>query len=220
MQPASTRVLAIRHGETAWNVDTRMQGQLDIPLNDHGRWQARCVAEALAGEDVTAIYSSDLLRALDTARAIALPHELEVRIDSGLRERAFGHFEGLTYLEIAERWPLEGERWRRRDPEFAPRDGGESLRDFFERCVNACRRIAAAHAGHTIVIVAHGGVMDCLYRAAAHIELQASRSWVLGNASINRLLHSEAGFSLIGWNDHMHLEDESRDEGGEGAASH
>jgi 2,3-bisphosphoglycerate-dependent phosphoglycerate mutase len=63
------------------------------------------------------------------------------------------------------------------------------------------------------VIVAHGGVMDCLYRAASRIELQASRSWVLGNASINRLLHSEAGFSLIGWNDHMHLEDGPLDEG-------
>jgi len=125
-----TRVLAIRHGETAWNVDTRIQGQLDIPLNDTGRWQAERLAAAVADEGVTALYSSDLLRAYQTAEAIARVTELPVAADAGLRERGFGGFEGFTYKEITERWPDQSERWRKRDPDFAPGETGESLRVF------------------------------------------------------------------------------------------
>ena len=76
----STRVLAIRHGETAWNVDTRIQGQLDIGLNEVGRWQAQRVGQALAGEDLNAVYSSDLSRAFDTAQAVAEAAGLTVQI--------------------------------------------------------------------------------------------------------------------------------------------
>jgi len=207
-----TRVLAIRHGETAWNVDTRIQGQLDIPLNDTGRWQAERLAAAVADEGVTALYSSDLLRAYQTAEAIARVTELPVAADAGLRERGFGGFEGFTYKEITERWPDQSERWRKRDPDFAPGETGESLRVFFERCVGVVTRLAAAHPGETIAVVAHGGVMDCLYRAASRLDLQAPRSWQLGNASINRLLHTPGGFTLIGWSDTSHLEGVARDE--------
>ena len=170
----TTRVMAVRHGETAWNVDARMQGHLDIPLNERGRWQAQRVAAALAEEPLVAVYASDLARAFETAQAIAAPHGLNVQQDVALRERGFGKFEGRTYVEISEHWPSEGDLWRRRDPEFAPA-GGESLREFSARCVDACARLAAAHPGETIAIVAHGGVMDCLYRAASRIELQAPR---------------------------------------------
>ena len=73
-------------------------------------------------------------------------------------------------------------------------------------------RLAAAHPGETIALVAHGGVMDCFYRAASRLELQAPRSWQLGNASINRLLYAPGGFSLIGWSDTQHLDGGSLDE--------
>jgi len=208
----ATRVLAIRHGETAWNVDTRIQGQLDIPLNDTGRWQARRLAAAVADEGVSAIYASDLLRAHQTAQAIAQTTGLAVRADVALRERAFGEFEGHTYKEIEARWPEQSERWRKRDPDFSPGVSGESLRVFFERCVTVATRLAAAHPGETIALVAHGGVMDCLYRAASRLDLQAARSWQLGNASINRLLYTPGGFTLVGWSDTSHLESGSLDE--------
>jgi probable phosphoglycerate mutase len=207
----ATRVLAIRHGETDWNLQGRIQGQLDIPLNAAGRRQVGRLAMALADEDVAAIYSSDLLRAFETAQAVAAGCGLSITTDIGQRERGFGVFEGLTFEEIRERWPDQAERWRRRDPEFGP-EGGESLNQFFHRSVSAVARLAALHPGQTIVVVAHGGVMDCLYRAATHLALDAPRSWQLGNASINRLLYAAPGFTLIGWSDDHHLAADALDE--------
>jgi len=210
-----TRVLAIRHGETAWNVDSRIQGQLDVPLNDIGRWQAHRLALAVSDEGIDAIYASDLLRAMQTAQAVAAGCGREITTDPGLRERGFGVFEGMTYTEIQQRYPEMSERWRKRDPTFgAP--GGETLRDFFDRSVATVTRLALAHPGQTIAVVSHGGVMDALYRAASRIALDAPRSWQLGNASINRLLHTPQGFTLVGWSDTFHLEDDSLDETSDG----
>lgn len=213
-----TRILAIRHGETAWNVANRIQGQLDVPLNDTGRWQAGRVAEALADEDIAVVYSSDLARARQTAEAVAGHGARGARPlvdDTGLRERHFGIFEGRTWGEIEEHWPVESERWRRRDPAFGP-EGGEVLQSFYERCVATATRLAEQHPGETIALVAHGGVMDCLYRAATRVGLQAPRSWQLGNAGINRLLHTPQGFTLIGWADTGHLERGPHDEFSDG----
>jgi probable phosphoglycerate mutase len=213
----ATRLVVVRHGETAWNVEQRIQGQLDIPLNDTGRWQARRVAAALADEGLTAVYSSDLQRAAATAQALADATGLALGTDTGLRERAFGVFEGVTFREIEQRWPEDALRWRRREPGFGP-GGGERLADFYARCVAAALRLAARHPGETIALVAHGGVLDCLYRAATRIALDAPRSWQLPNAGINRLLHSAGGLVLVGWNDTGHLEPKAADgiQAGEG----
>jgi len=201
---SSTRILALRHGETAWNRDTRIQGQLDIGLNDRGRAQAAALAEALRDESITAIYSSDLSRARETAEAVAAVSGAPLTLDIALRERAFGVFEGHTWAEIEANWPEDSLRWRKRDLAFAP-GGGESLPVLFDRCVAAVERLAAAHPGETIAVVAHGGVMDCLYRAGTRQALDAPRSWQLGNATINRLLHSSEGLMVTGWNDDLHL---------------
>jgi probable phosphoglycerate mutase len=122
----------------------------------------------------------------------------------GLRERAFGRFEGQTWEEIQAGAPEEARRWRQREPDFEV-GGGESLLSFSARCVDTALRLAAAHPGGQIVLVAHGGVLDCLYRAATGTELQAPRSWQLGNATVNRVLAGEARLSLVGWNDDSHL---------------
>lgn len=201
----ATRVLAIRHGETDWNLDGRIQGQLDVPLNATGRWQVGRLALALADEGIAAVYASDLLRAYETAQAVANGSGQAIVTDVGLRERGFGAFEGLSYAEINQRWPEQSERWRKRDPEFgAP--GGETLNQFYARSVATAARLAALHPGQTIALVSHGGVMDCLYRAAARVTLDAPRSWQLGNASINRLLYTPQGFTLVGWSDNHHLD--------------
>lgn len=221
----ATRVVAVRHGETAWNAETRLQGQLDIPLNATGRLQAERTGRALAHEDIEAIWSSDLARARETAEAIALAiagaggRRLAVVTDRGLRERAFGAFEGHTYADIDVRWPDEALRWRRRDPDFAPA-GGETLAGFHARCVGAAMRIAARHPGAGIAIVAHGGVLDCLHRAALGLDLQAVRTWELGNAGINRLLFSGGACTIVGWADTTHLADLTAiDEASDGAAA-
>ena len=205
--PEPTRIIAIRHGETAWNVSTRIQGHLDIGLNETGRWQAHRVALALAGEPIAALYSSDLLRAWDTALSIANATGLPVQTVEGLRERGFGVFEGKTFQEIEAQWPEQALRWRKREPAFEP-GGGESLLRFRERITQATQTLAAQHPGEQIVVVAHGGVMDVLYRAATRQEIQAPRTWDLGNATINRLLWTPEGLSLVGWADTQHLDDD------------
>ena len=207
----ATRLIAVRHGETAWNVDTRIQGQLDIALNATGLWQARRVGQALADEPIGAIYASDLARAWQTAQEIARPRGLPVSAEPGLRERAFGHFEGRTFADIDASLPEEARLWRTRDPSFAP-EGGESLLDFRERVTGTAARLAARHPGELVVLVAHGGVMDVLYRAATRQELQAPRTWHLGNAAINRLLWTPEGFTLVGWGDVGHLDQDTLDE--------
>ena len=112
-------------------------------------------------------------------------------------------FQGYTYAEIDALWPTEAVRWRRHDPEFAP-DGGESLVDFNARAVAAVTAIATRARGRSILVVTHGGVLDCLYRAASGLGLDAPRSWELGNAAINRLLFTGERFTLVGWSDTWH----------------
>lgn len=211
MSEPATRIVAIRHGETDWNVATRIQGQLDIDLNHTGRWQAERVAQALSDEALDVIYASDLSRAHATAQAVAQHAGVPLRTDPGLRERGFGVFEGLTFAEIERRFPDQARRWRQRDAAFGPA-GGETLRAFYDRAVAAVAALAARHRGQHIALVTHGGVLDALYRAGSRVALDAPRSWQLGNASINRLLHGEHGFSLVGWGDSFHLEGPSLEE--------
>lgn len=199
-----TRLFAVRHGRTAWNAELRIQGHRDEPLDALGRWQAEQLAQALAAEPLAAIYTSDLQRAVATAEPLARRLGLAVVHDAGLRERGFGEFEGATHAHIEQRWPEAARRWRERDPGFGP-PGGERLADFYDRSVATVLRLAAHHPGQAVLVVAHGGVLDCLYRAATRVSLQAPRSWQLGNASINRLLCTPQGLALVGWNDDAHL---------------
>lgn len=201
----ATRIVAVRHGETAWNVDTRIQGHLDIPLNDTGLWQAAQLGEALSGEPIDAIYTSDLQRAHATAQAVARTTGAPLLSEPGLRERSFGHFQGRTFAEIEAELPEDALRWRKRDPHYAP-TGGESLVTLRERIERTVTTLAQQHAGEQIVLVAHGGVLDVLYRLATRQELQAPRTWQLTNTAINRLLWTPDGLTLVGWADTQHLD--------------
>jgi 2,3-bisphosphoglycerate-dependent phosphoglycerate mutase len=200
-----TRITAIRHGETAWNVDTRIQGQLDIGLNAKGRWQAERAGAALAGDDIDVVYSSDLRRAHETAEAVAKPHGLAVQTNQALRERGFGEFEGKTFAQIEAVMPEQSLLWRKRVPDFAP-PGGESLLQMRERVLACIRLLVQRNAGKHIVLVSHGGVMDALYRAATGLDIQAARTWDLHNAAVNRLLWNGEHLSLVGWADTSHLD--------------
>lgn len=206
-----TRILAIRHGETAWNQDARIQGHIDIPLNDKGRWQAEQTARALHDEPIAAIYASDLQRAAQTAHAIASRKQMPVQPHEGLRERHFGECQGSTWAELETQRPEVVDAWRRRVPDFAP-PGGESLLALRERVERTFQELAQRHVGEQIVVVAHGGVLDIVYRAAARVDLQAPRSWALANAGINRVLWTPDGLTLVGWGDVNHLEGRSQEE--------
>ena len=217
----ATRIIAVRHGETDWNVDTRIQGQMDVDLNACGRWQAAQATRALADEVFDAIYASDLSRARDTALAIAAgsnagsnarfseqsPARPPVQVHTGLRERAFGKFEGHTYATIESLWPEEARLWRIREPHFAPEGGGESPVQILERVANTVNSLAERHLGQQILLVTHGGVLDALYRLATRQTVNAPRTWQLGNAAINRLLWTPEGLTLVGWADTQHLEE-------------
>jgi 2,3-bisphosphoglycerate-dependent phosphoglycerate mutase len=207
-----TRIIAVRHGETAWNVDSRIQGHRDISLNDTGRWQASRVGEALAAEAISTVYTSDLGRAQQTAHAIAQTTGAALVPDQGLRERSFGMFEGMTFDEIHAQWPEHAHSWRKRVPEWQPPEGGESLLQLRERVTRTVAELAARHPGELIVVVAHGGVLDVLYRAATGQDVNAPRTWELPNGAINRLLWTPEGFTLVGWSDTQHLDHESADE--------
>jgi probable phosphoglycerate mutase len=201
----ATRIVAIRHGQTEWNAAARIQGHTDIALDDTGHWQARQLAQALADDELHAVYSSDLVRAQQTAAPLAARAGLELRTDAGLRERGFGDFEGFSFAQVEQRWPEQASAWRRRDPDFGP-GGGEVLRVFRARIVEAVERLARAHRGQAIALVTHGGVLDLLYREATRLALDAPRTWQVPNAGINRLLHTGEGLVLVGWGDVGHLE--------------
>ena len=211
---APVRITAVRHGETAWNVDTRIQGQIDIGLNARGQWQAQQLGAALAEHGLNHIYTSDLARAHHTALAIAKHAGIApqaVALHAGLRERAFGVFEGRTHAEIEAQWPQDALRWRQRVPDWAPQ-GGESPLQLRQRVAQTVAHIAARHPGEHIALVAHGGVLDMLYRLATGQEVNAVRTWELGNCAINRLLWTPQGLTLVGWADTGHLEAAARDE--------
>jgi probable phosphoglycerate mutase len=154
-----------RHGETDWNRDGRWQGHSDVELNDHGRAQARALAEALAGSGLGRACASDLARARETAHIVARELALgEISVDAGLRERCFGVFEGLTREECRARFP---EDWAGYCSELRtmPR-GAEATHAVAQRVRDAVLRMAALHQdSRAMLIVSHGAAMRAFLNA-------------------------------------------------------
>ncbi len=208
----TTRLILIRHGETAWNAEHRIQGRLDVPLSATGVWQAEQLARALADELIDAVVASDLARAWLTAAPLAARLGVAAQPHAGLRERSFGIFEGHTLDEIAARWPDHFAGWRARDPAWRMPEG-ESGTEFIDRVLTALHEAVAAHRGATVAVVAHGGVLDVVYRAARGLAWDAPREHVMANAAINRLTATAPPLALAieSWGDVAHLE-AARDE--------
>jgi len=203
-----TTVIVVRHAETTWNRERRMQGTTDTALSDVGRAQAEALARRLADEAFTMVYSSDLSRAHDTARVIARHSRRPLRLDPRLRERAFGVFEGLVADEIRARYPKEYARFASRDPDYEV-PGGESARGFARRCLGCLAEIADSHSGEQIVVVTHGLVLDALYRSAHKLEHDVPRPVPLINASVNLFTYGARAWRMLEWGDVTHLaEDE------------
>lgn len=201
-----TQLILIRHGETVWNREHRMQGQHDSPLTEVGVRQAHLLGRRFKDEIFGALYSSDLGRAHQTAHSIAEATGSRIIVDRRLRERHFGVFEGLTGTEIEHNYPHEYLRFKSRDPAFVV-TGGESARQFQVRCMDCLSELAVRHAGERIVVVTHGLVLDMMYRAAYLLALEQPRPVPLLNASLNIFRYSDERWHCDGWGDVAHLEE-------------
>jgi probable phosphoglycerate mutase len=203
-EPRPVELLIIRHGETAWNLEGRIQGHRDSPLTERGLVQARATAARLVRARVEALYCSDLGRARQTAHEVSAATALPVRIDGGLRERAFGIVEGRTWDEFRRDEPEEARRLLE-DPSH-PAPGGESLAAFRARVTGALGRIAREARAGTIAVVTHGGVLGVLYREAMGLPLEAPRTYATPNAGLNHFRYQGGRWSLVRWGDDDHLE--------------
>jgi probable phosphoglycerate mutase len=203
-RPTGTRICIIRHGETDWNVEKRIQGHTDVPLNETGRTQALAMAFNAAHQRFAAIYSSDLVRAIETAQALAQREDQEVKLLPQLRERHFGLFQGITAEQGAALHPAAYAHYVARDPDY-DFETGESLRRFAERVADGIDWLVRHHSGQTIAAVSHSGVLDVVYRRATGRPLSTPRVFVSPNSALNWFHFDGQGWLLEAGADRHHL---------------
>lgn len=201
-----TRICLIRHGETDWNAARRLQGHVDTPLNAVGQGQALATAALLAGQGFQALYTSDLLRARQTAAAAAAACALTPQAEPRLRERHYGLFQGLTYDQAAVKHPEDYRRLHERELHFSPPGAGESLRAFAIRIQGILEDLASRHPGASILLVTHGGVLDIAHRLASRLPLESPRNFPIPNAALNWLEYSAGDWRLLEWARQEHLQ--------------
>jgi 2,3-bisphosphoglycerate-dependent phosphoglycerate mutase len=199
-----TEFIVVRHGETAWNAEGRIQGHLDSPLNEEGLAQALLVGDRLAREPFTQLYSSDLGRALQTVQPIADHSGRKVVADARLRERHLGAFQGRTGMECERLYPEHYAHFKARDPDHAMPEG-ESVRDVYRRVSSAFVDLARRHPGERAVVVTHGGILDALYRFVNGVPLEKLRDFPVFNASLNVVRCEDGRWSIVRWGDIAHL---------------
>lgn len=193
-----TLLCLARHGETNWNRENRFQGQLDIALNLKGRLQAAALGRELSERRFDAIYSSDLSRAVATAQPHAALRGMEIHKIRELREKHDGAWHALSHEEVASRYPEDYKHYLARRADYSP-PGGESLMRFAARVRAALTKIAEAHPGGRILVVAHAGVGDIAYRLATGKHLDEPREYPVLNAAPNWIAHEDGVWTLIDW---------------------
>lgn len=202
-----TRLCLIRHGETNWNAERRLQGHTDTPLNENGQAQANLMAQAIKDAELTfdALYSSDLQRAVDTASAVTKLLNTPATVLSELRERHFGALQGLTITEapLAKPHVWQAHISRELDHDL---EGGESIVVFANRVSRVLEFFKQEHPGKTILVVSHGGTLDMMYRLASKQSLISERIVSVPNASLNWLEHHGESWKVGQWADTRHLD--------------
>lgn len=199
-----TKMLLVRHGQTIWNHVARYQGHTDIPLNDTGRTQAKLLSLRLAKEPLQAVYASDLIRALETARIIAEPHGLAVQALPQLREINFGAWEGLTYQEIKNRYSDLADIYQSSPGKLRIPDG-ETFQELMERAYGVVTNLVRSHNSSTIAVVTHGGTIRAIICSLLGLDLSHVNQIRQDNAALNLIdYYGEYGIlSLL--NDTCHL---------------
>lgn len=201
-----TELWTIRHGETAWNVEGRLQGASDSPLTARGRRQSEAAREAIARLDLRAIYTSDLGRARQTTEIVRGERPVEIHLEPRLREISYGTVEGLTWGEIARQHPELHRELERRQPDFAP-PGGETKHALTARVAAAMRDIARAHAGGAVLVVSHGGALAAFFRHVLAIPADTAPAFRAENCALSCFEHAGGHFRLRTWNAADHLRD-------------
>jgi len=206
-----TRICLVRHGETEWNAERRIQGQIDIGLNENGVRQAAAAGRWLQGAGIVALYSSDLKRAWTTAQAIGSALGLVPQPAPEMRERRYGVFEGLTYAEAQQKFPAGYAAFEGRNADYGF-ENGESLHAMFARVTGKLQEIAAAHAGQTVAIVLHGGVLDVINRFVRGNSLEMQRDFLIPNAGLNWIATVDGRWHIESWGETDHLAPGALDE--------
>lgn len=203
-----TTICFVRHGETDWNAERRMQGHIDIPLNANGIAQAKRLAQALsrAPHHFHHIYSSDLERAFRTAYEIAGTRSSSVMIQPDLRERHVGQLQGLLLAEAPQKVPSIWQRHLDRELDY-DLEGGESITQFHLRMQQVLDYFVRQHCGENILAVSHGGALDMIYRIVTKQALDAERVAVVPNTSLNWISHNGKEWRIERWGDTSHLSD-------------
>ncbi|ABO50429.1 phosphoglycerate mutase [Desulforamulus reducens MI-1] len=200
-----TRMYLVRHGETQWNADGRFQGHSDVPLSVLGRSQVETLTTKLSQLKIDAFYSSDLSRAMETAEILAKKHQCQIYYLPDLREINFGEWEGLTFEEIAQNYGELSSQWWA-NPFTTQIPSGESLQDVAERCAKAVHEIIDRHAGKTVVVAAHGGVIRMIVAHALGMDFQHYWKLRLDNVSLTIVeYHGYEKAILELYNDTCHL---------------
>ena len=195
----------MRHGETDWNIERRMQGHIDLLLNAKGEEQAQALGRFFSGQQADALYSSDLLRARQTAQPIADALQRPMNVTAALREQHFGRCEGKVFAEIAVLNPDDAQALRSRDPDYATPGGGESRRQHEARILSCIADLVSAHSGQTLVVVTHGGVLDVIYRRVHGLPSDAPRDYPIPNAGLNWVSIAADQWLIERWGETAHL---------------
>lgn len=199
-----TQLVLIRHAETEWNRDRRIQGHTDISLSALGHEQARRLGRRLGVEPISAVYASDLARARETAEPLAAALGVPVRTTPLLREVGFGAWEGLTVSEVEAGWPDEYAAWRQDSIRCRP-PHGERIEELQHRTLAAVAEIVSGHPGESVAVVAHGGSVKSILCGLMGFPLSVWRRLRVDNTSVSRLVFGPLGPTLILYNDTSHL---------------
>lgn len=197
-----TKLTIVRHGETEWNKIGKQQGHLDSPLTKNGIIQAKAIA-GFIDNDFDFIISSDLGRAIETAKIIAEKIKKEIIKEKGLRERNLGILHGLTMKEFQENFPEEFKKLISYSPDYKIPEG-ESIKERFERTISALNKLVNKYSGKNLLIVCHGGNLDSIFRYTLNIPLNKRRNFSLINASINKFIYDN-GWKILSWGETGHL---------------
>ncbi len=200
----TTTLVLIRHGETEWNREGRIQGHLDSALTPEGIAQAQACAQRLQSESFDHVFASDLERVRQTANILTAAMNLPIHHEPALRERCYGIGEGRTFAELDAMHPTMYASLRSTDPDFTV-EGGESRRQFHARITGIMRQIAGQHAGKRILVVTHGGVLAVIYRWLSKLPIATSHKVEIPNVAYNRVAVNDDEWSLEVWADSSHL---------------
>jgi probable phosphoglycerate mutase len=201
----TTTFILIRHGETEWNREGRIQGHMDSPLTPTGIEQAQACALRLKVEPIDHVIASDLARVKHTTEILATALDAMIEFEPALRERSYGIGEGMTFAELDAIHPEMYSSLRTTDPDFTV-EGGESRRQFHDRVTRAMRAIADAHPGKRVLVVTHGGVLGVIYRWIMKLPIATAYKVDIPNVAYNRVVHCSGTWTLEAWADTDHLD--------------